>query len=338
MTQRAFICGLAGPALDEDERRFLADSDPWGIILFSRNIVDAEQVRRLTSDARDAVGRDLLVLVDQEGGRVQRIRPPMAERHPPPGSYAELYRKDAVSGVEAARMGARLIAHELRLLGLTCDCLPLLDLRFEGAHQIVGDRSYGAAPDDVAELGRAVCEGLLAGGVLPVVKHIPGHGRAMADSHEELPRVDVSAEELKASDFQPFRALNDMPLAMTAHVLYTAFDEDRPATLSPRIVDEVIRGFIGFDGALMSDDLSMKALSGTMASRTEDSFAAGCDLALHCNGEMAEMEAVAGSSPILAGGALRRCDAAMARIAEPKAFDIEEARAMVRSLLPATLA
>jgi beta-N-acetylhexosaminidase len=339
MTPRAFICGIAGTELSDAERSFIDHAEPWGIILFARNIGDADQVRALVSEVRALLGRgNMPVLVDQEGGRVQRIRPPLAERHPPPSAYSDLYRKDAASGLDAARMGARLIAHELLALGCNCDCLPLLDLQFEGAHQIIGDRSYGGDPAEVAALGRAVCEGLLAGNVMPVVKHIPGHGRALADSHLELPRVDTPVAQLQQTDFLPFRSLADMPLAMTAHVLYTAIDPDRPATLSPAVISEVVRGFIGFSGALMSDDLSMKALSGSMTERTEQAFAAGCDLALHCNGDLDEMRAVAASSPRLEGEALNRCDAALARLGGPQAFDVEEARALVRSLLPAAIA
>jgi beta-N-acetylhexosaminidase len=339
MTPRAFICGLAGTEFSDAERAFIDEAEPWGLILFARNIRDADQVRRLVDEARGLLGRgNLPVLVDQEGGRVQRVRPPLAERHPPPAAYAGIYRRNAEEGLAAARLGARLIAHELLALRCNSDCLPLLDLQFEGAHEIIGDRSYGASTEDVAALGRAVCEGLLAGGVLPVVKHIPGHGRALADSHEELPRVDTPAAELQRTDFLPFRALNDMPLAMTAHVLYTAFDAERPATLSPIVIQDVIRGFIGFDGALMSDDLSMKALSGTMTSRTEDAFHAGCDLALHCNGDLEEMRAVAAASPRLEGEALRRCDSALARIAGPKPFDIAAAQALVRGLVAPAVA
>ncbi len=339
MSPRAFICGLSGTELTDEERLFVDHAEPWGIILFQRNIRDAEQVRLLVDEVRALLGRgDMPVLVDQEGGRVQRIRPPLAERHPPPGAYRARYAEDPEAGLEAARLGARLIAHELKTLHLNVDCLPLLDLLVDGAHDIVGDRSYGDLPQDVAALARAVCEGLLDGGVLPVVKHIPGHGRALADSHLELPRVGATAAELQRSDFAPFRMLNDMPLAMTAHVLFTSLDPDRPATLSPAIVQSVIRGFIGFDGVLMSDDLSMKALSGSLGLRTEECFTAGCDIALHCNGDLAEMREVAIVSPRLDGEAERRCNAALGRLGAPQPFDVESARALVRSLLPAALA
>jgi beta-N-acetylhexosaminidase len=339
MSPRAFICGLSGTELTDDERLFVDHAEPWGIILFARNIRDAAQVRKLVDEVRALLGRgDMPVLVDQEGGRVQRIKPPLAETHPPPAAYAKLFREDRAAGLDAVRLGARLIAHELRLLHINVDCLPLLDLAIEGAHDIIGDRAYGATPADVAALAKAVCEGLLAGGVLPVVKHIPGHGRALSDSHLELPRVGASMADLQRSDFAPFRMLNDMPLAMTAHVLYTAIDPDRPATLSPSVVQEVIRGFIGFDGVLMSDDLSMKALSGSLGQRAEESFAAGCDIALHCNGDLAEMREIAIVSPRLDGEADRRCHAALARLGAPRPFDVESARATVRSLLPAQVA
>lgn len=334
MSPRAFICGLSGPELTDEERRFVDDAEPWGLILFARNIHDAAQVRALVDEVRALLGRgDMPVLIDQEGGRVQRLRPPLAERHPPAGAYAARYAADPSGTTERTRAGARLIAHELRDLHINVDCLPVLDLEIPGAHAIVGDRAYGATPEQVSTLARAACEGLLAGGVLPVVKHVPGHGRAMADSHEELPCVSTPLPELQRLDFAPFRTLNDMPLAMTAHVLYTALDPERPATLSRTVVQDVIRGFIGFDGLLMTDDLSMKALQGAMTARVEESFAAGCDIALHCNGDLAEMRAVAASSPRLSGDGARRAGAALARLGAPKPFDIETARAQVRELL-----
>lgn len=336
---RAFICGLSGPRLTDEEKLFVDHAEPWGIILFSRNIEDAEQVRALVDEVRALLGRgDMPVLVDQEGGRVQRFNPPLTELHPPPAAYADAYAKSPQAGLDAAKAGARLIAHELKSLHLNVDCLPLLDLAFDGAHQIIGDRSYGSKPADVSALARAVCEGLLDGGVLPVVKHMPGHGRALADSHHELPCVTASVAELQRTDFAPFRTLNDMPLGMTGHVLYTALDPERPATLSRAVVQDVIRGFIGFDGVLMSDDLSMKALSGSLGHRAEQSFAAGCDIALHCNGDLAEMREVALVSPRLDGDAERRCHAALGRLRAPRPFDEAAARATVRSLLPAQVA
>lgn len=339
MSPRAFICGLSGTELTHEERLFVDHAEPWGIILFARNIRDANQVRALVDEVRGLLGRgDMPVLIDQEGGRVQRIKPPICDLHPPPKAYADLFLADRAAGLEAARLGARLIAHELKSLHINVDCLPVLDLAIEGAHQVIGDRAYGATPNDVAALARAVCQGLLDGGVLPVVKHVPGHGRALADSHLELPKVNAQVADLQRTDFAPFRMLNDMPLAMTAHVLYTALDSDRPATLSRSVVQDVIRGFIGFDGALMSDDLSMKALEGNLGHRAEETFAAGCDLALHCNGNLAEMREIAIVSPRLDGDAERRCHAALARLGAPQPFDVESARATVRSLLPAHVA
>lgn len=339
MSPRAFICGLSGTELTEEERLFVDHAEPWGIILFARNIRDGAQVRRLVDEVRGLLGRgDMPILVDQEGGRVQRVKPPLAELHPPASAYAKLFKEDRAAGLTAVELGARLIAHELRLLHMNVDCLPVLDLAVEGAHDIVGDRAYGATPADVAALAKAACRGLLAGGVLPVVKHVPGHGRALSDSHLELPKVSASVAELQRTDFAPFRMLNDMPLAMTAHVLYTAIDPDRPATLSPAVIQDVIRGFIGFDGVLMSDDVSMKALTGSFSLRAEQSFAAGCDIALHCNGDIAEMREIASVSPRLDGEAERRCHAALGRLGAPQPFDVESARATVRSLLPGQMA
>lgn len=339
MSPRAFICGLAGTELTDEERVFVDHAEPWGIILFARNIRDGGQVRRLIDEVRGLLGRgDMPVLVDQEGGRVQRVKPPLAELHPPAAAYAKLFAEDRAAGLSAAELGARLIAHELRLLHMNVDCLPVLDLAVEGAHDIIGDRAYGTTTADVAALAKAVCKGLLAGGVLPVVKHVPGHGRALSDSHFELPRVSASVAELQRTDFAPFRMLNNMPLAMTAHVLYTAIDGDRPATLSSAVIQDVIRGFIGFDGVLMSDDLSMKALSGALGQRAEECFSAGCDIALHCNGDLAEMREIASVSPRLDGEAERRCHSALGRLGAPQPFDVESARATVRSLLPAQVA
>ncbi|MDB5438050.1 MAG: beta-N-acetylhexosaminidase [Caulobacteraceae bacterium] len=322
MAARACILGLEGPNLSPGERAFFQEADPWGFILFARNIQNPDQVRALCLELRATVGRQAPILIDQEGGRVQRLGPPHWRRYPPGAIYG------AVTGGEAlARLGARLIAHDLHALGIDVDCLPVLDVPVEGAHDIIGDRAYGKTPTKVAAFGRAACEGLLAGGVLPVIKHIPGHGRAFADSHEALPRVDTPLAELRAHDFPPFKALADMPLAMTAHVVYAALDPERPATTSPLVIGQVIREEIGFDGLLMSDDLSMKALSGDFATRTRDSLAAGCDLVLHCNGLMDEMRPIAESCDALEGEALRRADAALARRTAPDDFDAEEGAA-----------
>ncbi|MGL5736783.1 MAG: glycoside hydrolase family 3 N-terminal domain-containing protein, partial [Beijerinckiaceae bacterium] len=285
------------------------------------------------------VGRtDAPVLIDQEGGRVQRLGPPHWKKYPPGKSYGALYAANALAGRELTRLGARLIAHDLRALGITCDCVPVLDVPVPGAHDIIGDRAYGLDPATVAILGRAAAEGLLAGGVLPVIKHIPGHGRAGADSHEHLPVVQTERSLLEAQDFVPFRHLADMPLAMTAHVVYAAIDANAPATTSKRMIRDVIRSHIGFGGLLMSDDLSMKALSGTFGQRTKASLKAGCDIVLHCNGDMVEMKAIAKETPKLSGKAARRAEAALARFSHrPEPLDAAEARAKLDAALAALL-
>jgi beta-N-acetylhexosaminidase len=335
MKTRAFIAGCAGLELTPDEVAFFKEADPWGFILFRRNVADREQVRALCASLRDAVGRtDAPILIDQEGGRVQRMGPPHWPKYPAGGAYGRVHANDPLVQRELARLGARLIAHDLREVGITVDCLPVLDVPSPGSHDIIGDRAYGRTPAQVAVLGRAAAEGLLAGGVLPVVKHMPGHGRAASDSHLSLPVVDAPREDLEQHDFAPFRMLTDMPLAMTAHVVYTALDPDRPATTSPIVMEEIIRGHIGYDGLVMSDDLSMHALSGSFRERAEAVFSAGCDMALHCNGDMEEMSAVAEAAPVLAGEALRRATAALSRIThEPEPLDPVDARARLDAAL-----
>ncbi len=325
----ASILGCSGKVLSREEKAFFGDVAPWGFILFARNIESPDQVRRLVDDLRASVDRpDAPVLIDQEGGRVQRLGPPHWRRYPPGRAYGELPASAPLLGREIARLGARLLAHDLAALGINVDCLPVLDVPVEGAHAVIGDRAYARTPEGVAVLGRAACEGLIAGGVLPVIKHIPGHGRAMADSHLDLPVVDAAYEELEARDFAPFKMLSDMPMAMTAHVVYAAIDPRRPATTSRAVMRDVIRGAIGFDGLLMSDDLSMKALGGGFADRARAALAAGCDVVLHCNGDMAEMKAVVSGTKALSGQALRRAKAALGRIARtPEPFDAREARA-----------
>jgi len=299
---RAFIAGCAGTILTPEERSFFHESAPWGFILFRRNIDTPEQVRALVAELRAAVGRHAPVLIDQEGGRVQRLGPPHWPVYPPASVFAAIADEGrAQAAMDAARLGARLMAGDLASLGIDVDCVPCADLRLPEGHGIIGDRAYGETPPQVASLARAASEGLIDGGMLPVLKHIPGHGRARADSHLALPVVDTPREVLEATDFEPFRRLNDLPLGMTAHVVYSAIDPKHPATTSARVIAEVIRGHIGFDGALMSDDLSMKALSGSFAERTRASLAAGCDLVLHCNGDMAEMAEVAAAAPLLEG-------------------------------------
>lgn len=326
MTAGACILGCAGPLLTEAEKAFFADVRPWGFILFARNIETPDQVRALTAALRETVGRDdAPILIDQEGGRVQRLRPPRWPAYPPGGAYRGLPRH---LQHEMARLGGRLIAHDLAALGINVDCAPVLDVPAPGGHEIIGDRAYGDTPGQVTELGRAFAEGLMAGAVLPVVKHVPGHGRAGADSHLELPVVEAARDELEACDFAPFKALSDMPMAMTAHVIYAAIDPERPATTSRAVIRQVVREAIGFDGLLISDDLSMRALSGGFRQRAEAALAAGCDVVLHCNGEMAEMQAVAAGCGALAGPAMRRAQAALARVsAGPEPFDAADGRA-----------
>jgi beta-N-acetylhexosaminidase len=325
----ACILGCSGPRLTPEERAFFAEVRPWGFILFARNIESPGQVRALTEALRETVGRaDAPILIDQEGGRVQRLGPPHWRRFPPGRAYGELTVNDPLLRREITRLGARLLAHDLAGLGINVDCVPVLDVPDPQGHEIIGDRAYGDTAEQVAVLGRAAAEGLIAGGVLPIVKHIPGHGRARADSHLELPVVEAGLDELDARDFAPFKALSDMPMAMTAHVIYAAVDARRPATTSKAVMRRVIRGLIGFDGLVMSDDLSMQALSGDLKARAEASFAAGCDVVLHCNGEMDEMRAVVAGTRALAGKAARRAAAALARLpraAEP--FDADEGRA-----------
>ena len=321
MALSAAIYGCEGLSLTEAEKRFFAEVRPWGFIVFARNIESPEQVKRLVGEMKDAAGHDAPILIDQEGGRVARLRPPHWRAYPAGRRFGDLYARSAELGLEAARLGARLIAAELHALGINVDCLPVLDVPVPGAHDVIGDRAYGLTPEPVIALGRAAAEGLLAGGVLPVIKHIPGHGRAGVDSHLSLPVVDSDHATLAATDFAPFKALADMPLAMTAHVVYTALDGSAPATTSAKVISGIIRQEIGFDGFLMSDDLSMQALAGTLAERARASLSAGCDIVLHCNGKMEEMLAVAPEVPALAGKALARSDAAQARLTSPTPFN-----------------
>lgn len=330
---KAFISGCAGLVLTADERAFFARERPWGLILFARNISTPDQVRALVQDWRAVVGdADAPVLIDQEGGRVRRLRPPLVADYPAGAVYGRLHASDQAQGLRAARAGARLIAADLADLGITVNCAPILDVPTPVTSDVIGDRAYATDPADIAALGRAIADGLADGGVLPVIKHMPGHGRATVDSHLELPVVEAAAEALRQVDFAPFRALADLPLAMTAHVVFTALDAQRCATQSPVVID-LIRREIGFDGALMADDVSMKALGGPMAERVEKLFAAGCDLALHCNGDMAEMVDVAQASPELSGAALRRCATALASRRPPRPVDRAALRAEFEELL-----
>lgn len=321
----AVIFGSEGPALSAEEKAFFRDADPWGFIIFARNIENPQQVAALTASYREAVSRDAPVLIDQEGGRVQRFRPPHWRAYPPGRVFGALYETDPEKGLEAARLGARLIAAELLAAGVNVDCLPVLDVPVPGAHDVIGDRAYGVTPAPVIALGQAAAEGLLQGGVLPIIKHIPGHGRAGVDSHEALPVVEADRAALEAADFAPFKALAHLPLAMTAHVIYTAIDKAHPATTSPAVISDIIRGHLGFQGLLMSDDLSMKALGGDFGSRTRASLAAGCDLVLHCNGNRQEMDAIMAETPRLDGQALLRAENALGCFRPPQPFDEEAA-------------
>ncbi|MDB5482292.1 MAG: glycosyl hydrolase, family 3 [Caulobacteraceae bacterium] len=330
----ACVLGCAGRVLSAEEVAFFRDRRPWGFILFGRNVENPDQVRTLTESLRASVDRpDAPVLIDQEGGRVQRLGPPHWRRHPPASAFAALPLPPSGQR-EAARLGARLIAHDLAAVGVDVDCAPVLDVPAPGAHDVIGDRAYADDVEQVGVLARAVCEGLMAGGVLPVIKHIPGHGRATADSHERLPVVDASREDLERVDFAPFRMLSDMPIAMTAHVLYAALDATQPATTSHSVISEVIRRGIGFEGLLISDDLSMKALGGGLAERAAASLDAGCDIVLHCNGDLAEMEAVVAGARELEGRAAERARAALARrIAVVEPLDLQEATERFDTLL-----
>jgi beta-N-acetylhexosaminidase len=338
MAPRAFIAGLAGLAVSADERVFLREAEPWGFILFKRNVSEPEQAADLVSSLRDLLGRQAPVLVDQEGGRVQRLGPPYWPAYPPGAVYGALYDHDPAVGLTAARLGGHLIAADLAALGIDVDCLPLADVPIAGANAVIGDRAYGAEPGKVAAIAGAIAGGLQAGGVLPVLKHLPGHGRAVADSHHALPVVDADQATLESTDFAAFRPLRELPLGMTAHVVFSAIDPVAPATTSVTMVQQVIRRDIGFQGLLMSDDVSMGALSGTVAERSRAAIAAGCDLVLHCNGNLGEMREVASVVPALAGEVLARADAALAARSAPEAFDVRTARAAFDQMVAGIMA
>jgi beta-N-acetylhexosaminidase len=328
------VYGCSGTALTDEERGFFAETKPWGFILFARNIVDRAQTRRLVDSLRATVNdANAPVLIDQEGGRVARLKPPEWKERPAAARFGALHGIAVEAAREAAYLNARLIAHDLFELGINVDCTPVLDVPIEGANDVIGDRALSHDPAIVVDLGRTVIAGMIDSGVLPVMKHVPGHGRAMADSHLALPRVTTPREDLSMADFVPFRGLADCPMAMTAHVVYEAIDPRRPATTSPKIVNEIIRGEIGFGGLLMSDDLSMKALDGTLGARAKAAQFAGCDIVLHCNGGMDEMREVAKEAKPLEGASLKRADAALGRLAEPEAFDVVAGEARLAELL-----
>jgi len=326
MASRAIILGLTGLTLSAAERAFVREAQPWGLIIFKRNVSTPAQVQELTHSFRDTVGREAPVLVDQEGGRVQRLGPPHWPVYPPGARYSALYDREKSLGLAAARLAGHLIAADLKVVGVDVDCLPIADVPVEGGDPVIGDRAYGTEPGKVAAIAAAIAQGLQAGGVLPVLKHLPGHGRASADSHHRLPVVDTDRATLEATDFAAFRPLAGLPLGMTAHVVFSSIDPASPATTSVTMVREVIRGFIGFQGLLMSDDVSMGALSGTIAERSQAALRAGCDVVLHCNGDLAEMTAVAGVTPELTGAAAKRADAALAARGTREEFDVAAAR------------
>ncbi len=333
---KPLIFGLAGHSVSAEERALFTRVKPCGFILFRRNIDHPEQVRALTADLHALAGGHTLILIDQEGGRVARLRPPHWPLYPCGAEYGALWPQDPMLAGEAAYLGARLIAEDLFALGINVDCLPVLDVPVAGADGVIGDRAYGTTAHSVMALGRAAARGALDGGVLPIIKHIPGHGRAMADSHLALPVVDAPRAALEAHDFPPFRALGDLPLAMTAHVVFTAYDAHNPATTSPEVIARLIRAAMGFDGLLLCDDLSMQALSGTLLARCKAALQAGCDVALHCSGNMAEMLEIASDCPDMTPQARRHYQAALACLAPPRSFMREKGRARLEALLKKT--
>jgi beta-N-acetylhexosaminidase len=334
MTTRAFIAGVSGLKLSAEERAFMGAERPWGFIIFKRNIDSPKQVFALLRELRESVDDlDAPVLIDQEGGRVQRLGPPHWPTYPAGAVFGTLYDIDRELGLTAAQLSARLIAADLIDVGVTVDCLPLADVPIAGADAVIGNRAYGTEPGKVAAIARAVTEGLEQGGVLPVLKHIPGHGRATADTHFKLPVVDTARAELERTDFAAFQPLADLPMAMTAHVVFSALDPAQPATTSATIIEQVIRGVIGFQGLLMSDDVSMNALAGSVAERTRAIVSAGCDMVLHCNGDLDEMRAVAREAPVLSGKALERAKNALASRKAPQPFDRLAARAELDELV-----
>jgi len=330
------ILGLSGPRLLPSESAFFRDANPWGFILFARNIETPEQVRKLTSDLQDCVGRSCLIFVDQEGGRVQRLKPPHWPIYPAMSALADLYADDPRKAKRATYLNYRLIADDLRDVGINADCAPVLDLPQENADPIISDRAFGREPDTVVDMAHAAMTGLMVGGVAPVIKHIPGHGRATVDSHKALPYVEVGRQALERTDFLPFMKFNDAPMAMTAHVIYEYSDDQNPVTVSQTALAEIIRQKIGFDGLLMTDDLDMKALSGSLKSKTEQALKAGCDIALQCSGVMTSMVQVAKGAKRLTGESKRRADVALYCADHITPFGREAALDEYHALMPRT--
>ena len=331
---RAVIFGCDGLELSAEELVFFREVQPWGFILFKRNCESPEQVRQLTAQMRSLLGRENApILIDQEGGRVQRLRGDHWRSRPAAASFGALNRQDPAMAREMAYTNARLMAKDLSDIGINVDCTPVVDVPIEGAHDIIGDRAFGRDPWLVASLGQAVIDGMLDGGVLPVIKHIPGHGRARADSHMELPVVDTPRDELERSDFAPFRALAQSPFAMTAHVVYSAIDATAPATTSKRVIDEIVRGFMGYDGCLLTDDLTMRALKGSLTDRVKASLAAGCDIILHCMRNIDEMREIAAATPMLSGKALERAERALKQLKPAKPLAVADAQTRLDTAL-----
>ncbi|MEQ1753612.1 MAG: beta-N-acetylhexosaminidase [Micropepsaceae bacterium] len=334
MSAKAVIFGCDGHELTSDEVAFFRAVKPWGFILFGRNCGSPDQVRRLTSSMREILGRENApILIDQEGGRVQRLRGQHWRPRPAAGAFGSISRQNPRAARDLAYDNARIMSAELLDLGINVDCTPCVDVPVEGAHGIIGDRAFANDPWVVASLGQSVIDGMLDGGVLPIIKHIPGHGRARADSHMELPVVDTPRDELERTDFTPFRALARALLGMTAHVVFSDIDATAPATTSKKVIDEVVRGYIGFDGLLMTDDLTMRALKGTLTDRVKASIAAGCDMILHCTRHMEEMREIAEATPMLSGKALERADRALAALSMPRPFEMAAAQLRVDAAL-----
>jgi len=336
MTVRSFISGCATVVLAQEEIQFFKNANPWGLILFKRNCESPDQIRNLTAQFRGAVGRkDAPVFIDQEGGRVQRLGPPSNywRKYPAAIEYGKQYDRCPSLALRSARNIGRLMADDLAEIGITASCLPVLDVPQPGAHDVIGSRAYSMRPEQIMTLSRAHTVGLMEGGVLPVMKHIPGHGRAEVDSHHHLPIVKAPRTELERVDFLPFVAFADCPMAMTAHVIYEALDKEHPATLSRKIIKNVVRKLIGFEGLLMTDDLSMKALQGTLTEKANMALAAGCDMLLHCNGVMSEMEEVAAAAVPLSGKAMRRSKQALKAKRKPLPYDKKQALNELEAIL-----
>ena len=333
---RAVIFGCNGPKLLPAEKAFFRDSDPWAFILFGRNVETPDQIRRLTDDLRNAVGRDALVFIDQEGGRVQRLRAPHWRTCPPAQDFGALYKDDAAKAKRAVWLNHRLVADELRSVGVTANCAPVLDMPSPGADPIISDRAFASEAGPVIDMAHAAMAGLMSGGVAPVIKHIPGHGRADVDSHKALPVIKAEEHDLEASDYVPFRAFKDAPMAMTAHVVVTHADADTPVTLSAKAMRDLVRGNLGYEGLVMTDDLDMKALSGDLEDLTRRALSAGCDVGLHCNGKMRSMVKVAKGADMLDGESLYRAYMADHCAGAPDEFDAQNALVELNALMPGT--